>query len=81
MDIVAGTDEFQDWELLHSNSDLHNSPDSVSSVEEIGLIQHNYFSLDIQNQFVDDSDDKRSGESNNPSRFLNKDPGEFWLWA
>ncbi|CAI9754273.1 unnamed protein product [Fraxinus pennsylvanica] len=89
MDIVAGTDEFQDWELLHPNSDLHNSPDSFSSVEEIGLIQPNYFSLDIRNQYVDDSDDKRSGESNNPSRIdpgsvenssrsLNKDPGEFW---
>ncbi|CAA3032722.1 Hypothetical predicted protein [Olea europaea subsp. europaea] len=89
MDVIAGTDEFQDWELLQPNSDLHNSPDSVSSVEEIGLIQQNYFSLDPQNQYVDESDDKSSGESNNPSwiepgseenpsRFLNKDPGEFW---
>lgn len=89
MDVIAGTEEFQDWELLQPNSDLHNSPDSVSSVEEIGLIQQNYFSLDPQNQYVDESDDKSSGESNNPSwiepgseenpsRFLNKDPGEFW---
>ncbi|KAL2520269.1 hypothetical protein Fot_24192 [Forsythia ovata] len=89
MDVVAGTDEFQDWEILHPNSDLHNSPDSVSSVEEIALIQTNYFSLDTQNRYVDDSDDKRSSDSNNPSwidpgseenpsRFLNKDPGEFW---
>ncbi|CAI9757784.1 unnamed protein product [Fraxinus pennsylvanica] len=89
MDAIAGTDEFQDWELLHPNSDFHNSSDSVGSVEEIGLIQHNYFSLDTQNQYMDESDDKSSGESNNPSwiepgseenpsRFLNKDPGEFW---
>lgn len=88
------TVEFQDWEVLHSNSDdsdsvlppPHNSFDVIDSSD--GLIQVDYFSLDRPNR-VEELDDA-SAESDNPSwidpglegedpnRFLHKESAEFW---
>ncbi|KAI3464267.1 hypothetical protein Pfo_020930 [Paulownia fortunei] len=69
-----------------------SSPESGNSFDEIdsgGLIQVNYFSLDAQNRHGEDLDDDKSAESDNPSwidpglednptRYLNKESGEFW---
>lgn len=75
MDLVQATNEFQDWELLHPNSDSESSapvsaPEPNNSFDEIhsgGLIQVNYFSLDAQNRYGEDFDDDKSAESDNPS--------------
>lgn len=96
MDIVEATNDFQDWELLQSNSDSESapvsSPHSGNPFDEIhsgGLIQVNYFSLDSQDRYQEDFHDDKSAESDNPSwidpgleenptRYLNKESGEFW---
>ncbi|KAL8482374.1 hypothetical protein ACS0TY_027889 [Phlomoides rotata] len=84
---MEGTNEFQDWELLQSNSDSEPapvvSPDSGNSFEEIdsvGLIQTNYFSLDSQDRHVEGLDDDKSAESDNPSWIdpgLEEDPARY----
>ncbi|GER27605.1 pentatricopeptide repeat (PPR) superfamily protein [Striga asiatica] len=77
-----------------SDSAPLSCPDSGESFNEIdagGLIQVNYFSLDAQNSFGEDvdDDDKSAAESDNPSwidpgsegkptRFINRESGEFW---
>ncbi|KAI3460722.1 hypothetical protein Pfo_017385 [Paulownia fortunei] len=90
MDIVEATNEFQDWEVLHPNSDSESSPiNSFDEIDSGGLIQANYFSLDAQNRYGQDLDDNKSAESDNPSwidpglgdnqtRYLNKESSEFW---
>ncbi|KAL2466180.1 hypothetical protein Adt_42031 [Abeliophyllum distichum] len=78
MDTVQATNEIQDWEVLHLNSDFE-SADSVNTFEDFesdGVIQTNYFSLDSQNLYLpangEDFDDNKSAHSNNPSWI---DPG------
>ncbi|PIN22330.1 hypothetical protein CDL12_04960 [Handroanthus impetiginosus] len=87
MDIVEATNVFQDWELLHSNSDSESAPvsspksnNSSDGIDSGGLIQANYFSLDAQNRFGEDLDDDKSAGSDNPSWVdpgLEENPARF----
>ncbi|KAL6512170.1 hypothetical protein OROGR_021767 [Orobanche gracilis] len=96
MDIVEVANDFQDWELLQSSSgsdsDLVSCPnlaESFNEVDSVGLVQVNYFSLDVQNCDGEDLDDDKSAESDNPSwvdpgskenpkRYFDKDSHEIW---
>ncbi|KAH6775193.1 transmembrane protein [Perilla frutescens var. hirtella] len=91
MDIVEATNDFQDWELLQSNSDSETAPvsalDSGNSFDEIdsgGLIQANYFSLGPHDRYEERMDDAKSVGSDNPGWIdprlgePNKESGEFW---
>lgn len=73
MDVVEVTDEFQDWELLQTNSDSEPAPvtsaDSGNSFDELdsgGLIQVNYFSSDPIDRYEEGVDDGKSVGSDNP---------------
>ncbi|KAK4486650.1 hypothetical protein RD792_006780 [Penstemon davidsonii] len=80
MDTVEASNEFEDWEVLHSDSDFEsvpvNSSGSVNSTNQIdseGLIQVNYFSLESHNpRHVEELDDDMSVEPDNPNWI---DPG------
>lgn len=93
MDIVEATNDFQDWELLHTNSDSESapvtSPDHAPSFHEIdsgGLIQPNYFSLDSENRYVFHGEPVGSdspawidpGFGEDPAQLSNKEPVELW---
>ncbi|XP_073288118.1 uncharacterized protein [Primulina huaijiensis] len=86
--ILEATDEFQDWEVLPSNSCL-NSADSFHDIHSGPFIQNNHFSYDAQSSSLEDFDDNKSADSGNPSwidpgsdenpvRYLYKESGEFW---
>ncbi|XP_057793835.1 uncharacterized protein LOC131010359 [Salvia miltiorrhiza] len=79
MDIVEATNEFQDWELLQTNSDTESAPvtsaDSGASFHDIdscALIQANYFSSDPLDRCDELVDDGKSVGSDNPGWI---DPG------
>ncbi|XP_011074981.1 uncharacterized protein LOC105159570 isoform X2 [Sesamum indicum] len=87
MEVVEATNDFQDWDVVQSNSGSESA--SVNSFDEIdsgGLIQTNYFSLDAHNQYGQDLDDKKSSAPSwvdprleeKPARYLNLESGEFW---
>ncbi|KAL7118356.1 hypothetical protein ACP275_03G131200 [Erythranthe tilingii] len=90
MDIFEAKNDFQDWELLLSNSDSESVPAPVSftesdnSFDEIdsggGLIQVNYFSLESHNRYLEDPEDDKSVLSDNPSWIdpgLEEDPTRY----
>ncbi|XP_073146779.1 uncharacterized protein [Henckelia pumila] len=88
--ILEATDEFQDWEVLPSDSCLKNPVDSFHDIHSGPFIQPNHFSFDAQNpSSPEDFDDNKSADSGNPSwidpgsdenpvRFLYKESGELW---
>ncbi|KAL7156244.1 hypothetical protein ABFS83_03G130700 [Erythranthe nasuta] len=90
MDILEAKNDFQDWELLLSNSDSESVPapvsftESANSFDEIdsrgGLIQVNYFSLESHNRYLEDPEDDKSALSDNPSWIdpgLEEDPTRY----
>ncbi|EYU22714.1 hypothetical protein ABFS82_03G123700 [Erythranthe guttata] len=90
MDIIEAKNDFQDWELLLSNSDSESVPapvsftESANSFDEIdsggGLIQVNYFSLESHNRYLEDPEDDKSALSDNPSWIdpgLEEDPTRY----
>ncbi|KAL3830359.1 hypothetical protein ACJIZ3_019161 [Penstemon smallii] len=76
MDTVGASSEFEDWEVLHSDSDFESVPvnSSGSVLDSEGLIQVNYFSLESHNprHVEEELDDDMSVEPDNPNWI---DPG------
>ncbi|CAA3015032.1 Hypothetical predicted protein [Olea europaea subsp. europaea] len=90
METVDATNEFQDWEVLHPNSDsesestLLQMPCSVDTFEEIdseGIIRANYFSLDSRNRYVtahgEDSVDNKSDNRSLIDPGLEENPNRY----
>ncbi|KAL0365784.1 UNVERIFIED_CONTAM: hypothetical protein Sradi_3468500 [Sesamum radiatum] len=87
MEVLEATNDFQDWDVVRSNSVSESaSVDSFDEIDSGGLIQTNYFSLDAHNHYGQDLDDKKSSIPSwinprleeNSTRYLNLESGEFW---
>ncbi|KAL0432105.1 UNVERIFIED_CONTAM: hypothetical protein Slati_2544800 [Sesamum latifolium] len=79
MEVLEATNDFQDWDVVQSNSVSESA--SVNSFVEIdsgGLIQTNYFSLDAHSQYGQDLDDKTSVPSWIDPRLEENPSGELW---
>ncbi|KAL1533946.1 hypothetical protein AAHA92_33753 [Salvia divinorum] len=74
MDTVEATNEFQEWELLQTNSDTEAVPvtstdsgDSFDAIDSSALIQANYFSSEPHDRCEELVEDGNSVGSDNPN--------------